>query len=122
MKIINLTKTYKTKSSPPVKAIDGINIELPDSGLIFILGKSGCGKTTLLNVLGGLDKADSGEIIVDGKDVCRATESELRSYRNEYCGFIFQEFNLINELNVSEYITIALDINHEKSDSLEEIR
>ncbi|HPU17471.1 MAG TPA: ATP-binding cassette domain-containing protein, partial [Bacillota bacterium] len=66
LEAINLTKIYKPKKGVPVKALDGINLILPDRGMVFILGKSGSGKSTLLNVLGGLDKYDDGEIIIKG--------------------------------------------------------
>lgn len=62
----NLFKVYKPKKGVPVKAIDGISLKFPEKGMVFLLGKSGSGKSTLLNLLGGLDKYDSGEIIIKG--------------------------------------------------------
>ena len=63
--------------------------------MFFVLGKSGSGKSTLLNVLGGLDKADSGSVVIDGNDILKFGEKELDGSRNGYCGFVFQEFNLL---------------------------
>ena len=73
LEIRNLYKTYKTKGGVITKALDGLNVDFPEKGLVFLLGKSGSGKSTLLNMIGGLDRPDSGEVIVkcetaDGKD------------------------------------------------------
>ncbi|MFR7932581.1 MAG: ATP-binding cassette domain-containing protein [Acutalibacteraceae bacterium] len=77
---------------------------MPDKGMFFVLGKSGSGKSTLLNVLGGLDKADSGSVVIDGNDIHKFGEKELDGYRNGYCGFVFQEFNLLPMLDVGENV------------------
>ena len=66
LEIKNLSKTYKPKKGVPVTALKNINLKLSDTGMIFLLGKSGSGKSTLLNLLGGLDRYDSGEIIING--------------------------------------------------------
>ena len=110
IEIKNLSKTYKSKKSIDTKAINNINFTLGDKGLVFILGKSGSGKSTLLNLLGGLDMPDKGEIIVDGKNICNLSNKELDSYRNSYVGFIFQEFNLLDEFNVYENIDLSLKL------------
>ncbi len=106
----NVVKEYKLKKSAPVTALKGVNLTLQDRGLTFILGKSGCGKTTLLNVLGGLDDFDSGEITLDGKDFRSLGPQELTEYRNRYVGFIFQEYNLIDDFSVGKNIEIALQL------------
>lgn len=69
LSVKELTKSYKTKGGVVTKALDGVSIDFPERGMVFILGKSGSGKSTLLNVTGGLDRPDSGEIIVKGKRV-----------------------------------------------------
>ncbi len=114
MRIKGLTKIYPINKIESVKALDGVSFYLPESGMVFILGKSGSGKSTLLNILGGLDKATSGEIIYKGKDINCYTQSQLNKYRNVECGFIFQEYNVIPELNVFENVAIAAQLQGEK--------
>ena len=110
IKLIDVSKTYKQLSSE-TKALDNINVEFENSGFVFILGPSGSGKTTLLNVIGGLDKIDSGKIIIDDKEINKFKNHELDCYRNENVGFIFQNYNLIDHLNIYENISLPLRIN-----------
>ncbi len=113
MQVTNLVKTYKT-SSGEVRALNGVSFDLPSSGMVFILGKSGCGKSTLLNVLSGLDNFDGGDVVYDGKSIKNFTQSELDGYRNSCCGFVFQEYNLIPELNVKDNVALAIEMQGEK--------
>ncbi|MBE6645455.1 MAG: ATP-binding cassette domain-containing protein [Ruminococcaceae bacterium] len=106
----NLKKIYKTKKGVVVKALDGVSAKLPDTGMVFILGKSGSGKSTLLNVLGGLDSFDSGEIIIKGTSAKDFKQSHYDSYRNTYIGFIFQEYNILEELTVGANIALAIEL------------
>ena len=115
MKINSISKIYKAKNAEPVIALNDVSFELPNKGMVFILGKSGSGKSTLLNVISGLTKVDKGSIEVDNKDITKLSENELCKYRNTLCGFIFQEYNLIPELNVSENIKLALQLQGEKN-------
>ena len=112
----NLHKEYKTKNGPTVKALDGINIKFAETGMVFILGKSGSGKSTLLNVLGGLDKYDEGEVIVKGKSSKDFTQSDFDSYRNTFIGFIFQDYNILEEFTISKNIGLALELQGKKAD------
>ena len=115
MKIRQLSKTYTLKSGI-VKALDGVNIDLPEKGLIIILGKSGSGKSTLLNLLSGLDCADKGSVIeIGGKDIVECSEKERAGYRNSCCGFVFQEYNLIPELKVKENVKLSCELQGEKN-------
>lgn len=115
MEILNLSKSYILKDSPPVQALKNVSFSLADTGMVFFLGKSGSGKSTLLNVLSGLDKADDGSSIeISGKNICRLSINELDSYRNTCCGFVFQEYNLIPELNVEENIALAIQLQGQK--------
>ena len=91
----NLYKEYTTKNGPVVKALDDVSIKFEETGMVFILGKSGSGKSTLLNVLGGLDKYDSGEVIVKGKSSRDFKQADFDSYRNTFIGFIFQDYNIL---------------------------
>ena len=93
MKIQNLKKEYKTAAGNVV-ALNGVSFDLPDKGMVFILGKSGSGKSTLLKLLAGIDTPSNGEIIFNGKKLSKFSPRQLDSYRNVYCGFVFQEYNL----------------------------
>ena len=90
VKVNNLTKVYKSKNKNNCVALNDISFELPDKGLIFVVGKSGSGKSTLLNLLGGLDKETSGDIFVNGNEISKYSENKLYSYRTSMVGFIFQ--------------------------------
>ena len=116
LEIKNLVKVYKTKGGVEVKALDNVSVKFPETGMVFLLGKSGSGKSTLLNVSGGLDKPDSGEIIIKGRNSKDFSGADFDSYRNTYIGFIFQEYNILNEFNISENIELALQLQGKKSD------
>lgn len=116
LEIRNLYKTYKTKGGVITKALDGLNVDFPEKGLVFLLGKSGSGKSTLLNMIGGLDRPDSGEVIVKGRSSKDFTQSDFDSYRNTYIGFIFQEYNILNEFNIEQNIALALQLQGKKND------
>lgn len=116
LEIRNLTKIYKSKGGVIVKALDGVSIKFPSKGLVFLLGKSGSGKSTLLNVTGGLDKPDDGEIIIKGRNSKSFSSSDFDSYRNTFIGFIFQEYNILNEFNVEQNISLALQLQGKKND------
>ena len=105
-----LTKVYKTSRKTSTIAVDHLNLKLPNTGMVFVVGKSGSGKSTLLNMLGTLDNITSGDIIVDGKSLASANDAFLQEYRSSYLGFIFQDFLLLNEFTVRENIELALNI------------
>ena len=110
MKIKNLCKTYATKTREKVHALKNVSFDLPSSGMVVILGKSGCGKSTLLNILGGLDRFDSGDVECFGKSLKSLSRKELDDYRNSCVGFVFQEYNLIPELDVFDNIALPLQL------------
>ena len=114
--IINLKKDYKSTSGVVTNALKNINLKIGNKGLIFIVGKSGSGKSTLLNLLGGLDSVSEGQILIDNKDITKFNEKEYDSYRNTYIGFVFQEFNLLEEYNVRENIELANELQNQKTD------
>jgi len=116
LEIKNLTKVYKTKGGVDVKALNDVSTVFPETGMVFLLGKSGSGKSTLLNVCGGLDSPTSGEIIVKGKSSKNFTQSDFDSYRNTFVGFIFQEYNILNEFTVEENIALALELQGKSKD------
>lgn len=119
----NITKSYKSKKGKDTLALNNISLKLNNKGMVFILGKSGSGKSTLLNILGGLDKYDSGDMLILGKSSKDFTQADFDSYRNTYIGFIFQEFNILEDYNVYENIVLALqlqqkEINNSEIDNL----
>lgn len=109
----NIKKTYVTKKTVSV-ALNGVSLMLPDEGMVFIVGRSGCGKTTLLNIIGGLDKSDSGKMICQGVDTSCFSSTDWDRYRNSYVGFVFQENNLLEEYNVFDNIRLATDLQNIK--------
>lgn len=106
----NLSKVYTPKNGVTVRAIDNITLTFPEKGMVFLLGKSGSGKSTLLNICGGLDSPTSGEIIVKGRSCKNFSQDDFDSYRNTYVGFIFQEYNILNEFTVEDNIALALEL------------
>ena len=116
LEVRDLKKYYKTKGGVEVHALDGVSIQFPETGMVFLLGKSGSGKSTLLNVSGGLDRPDSGEIIVKGKSSKDFSQSDFDSYRNTFVGFVFQEYNILNEFNIETNIALALELQGKKND------
>ncbi len=115
IKLENVTKVYSSKKGEDVKALNNISITFPNRGLYFIIGKSGSGKSTLLNILGTLDIPTSGTITINGQNITSFNERELTSYRSRHIGFIFQEFNLLDDLNVYDNIGLSLDLKKVKS-------
>jgi putative ABC transport system ATP-binding protein len=103
----DLTRTYRTESVETT-ALDNIDLEIADGEFVAIMGPSGCGKSTLLNVMGMLDSPTSGSYIFDGKEVAGLSEANLADTRKRNIGFIFQSFNLVDELTVRENVELAL--------------
>lgn len=108
LKVTHLLKTYQNKDH--VFTLNDICFETADKGLIAIVGKSGSGKSTLLNVIGTLDSYDCGDIIIDGMSLSTLSPLEIDYYRSSYIGFVFQEFNLLDELTVEENILLSRDL------------
>ena len=119
IRFVNVSKEYRSKKGQVTKALNDININLGNKGLIFIIGKSGSGKSTLLNILGGLDSKTSGHIYIDNKDIDSFKEKDYDSYRNTYIGFIFQDFNLLEEYNVFDNVMLSAKLLRKKVDKEE---
>jgi putative ABC transport system ATP-binding protein len=102
-----LTRVYRTETVETT-ALDGVNIEIADGEFVAIMGPSGCGKSTLLNVVGMLDSPTSGSYVFNGEEVAGLPEGKLAEVRKRNIGFIFQSFNLVDELSVRENIELAL--------------
>ena len=117
---IDICKTYRPRGGVPVEALRGVTLRFGERGMVFILGKSGSGKSTLLHILGGLDDADAGYLEIDGKTTQAFSRKDFDDYRNEYVGFVFQEYNLLPTFTVRENLSIALELQG-KSASEEQI-
>lgn len=116
IKLVNVGKKYISKTSETV-ALKNISLELNDIGFVSIVGKSGSGKSTLLNVIGGLDTFTDGDILVNGKSLTNICNHDLDIYRNNEVGFIFQEYNVIDNLTVNENILLATDLQNREIDN-----
>ena len=109
LEIKNIIKDYKTDSET-VHALRGVSIAFRDSELVAILGHSGCGKTTLLNIIGGLDRYTSGDLIINGRSTTEYKDRDWDTYRNHSIGFIFQSYNLIPHQSVLSNVELALTL------------
>ena len=107
LRLENIGKTYRT-TEVETRALDGVSLQVSDGEFVAIMGPSGCGKSTLLNVLGLLDSPDSGSYWFFGEDIARYAEQKLTALRRTGVGFIFQSFNLIDDLNVAENVEVSL--------------
>ncbi len=112
----NIVKHYTSRKGVVTKALNDLSVSFPSKGLVFILGKSGSGKSTLMNILGGLDVADSGEFIIEGKNIEGLSQVELDHYRNSHVGFVFQDFNIIETFSIYQNISLALQLQGQKAD------
>uniref|UniRef100_UPI003FEE444D ABC transporter ATP-binding protein n=1 Tax=Candidatus Fimivicinus sp. TaxID=3056640 RepID=UPI003FEE444D len=112
MKIVsaaNLKKYYGTEPNL-IKALDGVSLEIEKGEFAAIVGSSGSGKTTLLNMLGALDRPDSGTVTIDGSELTAMSEEERTVFRRRKIGFVFQNYNLVPILSVYENIVLPLEL------------
>jgi len=109
LKLSNIKKDYYVGDSI-VHALKGVNIDFRENEFVAILGHSGCGKTTLLNIIGGLDQYSSGDLIINGKSTKNFSDGDWDSYRNHSIGFVFQSYNLIPHQNVLSNVELALTL------------
>ena len=105
----NVCKEYKM-GEITIKALNNTNFKIEKGELVVIVGPSGAGKTTALNILGGMDSVTSGDVIVDGKNVAKLKNRELIKYRREDIGFVFQFYNLVQNLTAKENVELATEI------------
>ena len=116
--IRNISRGYGQGESA-VKALDDVSLDISKGEVCVVLGPSGSGKSTLLNMIGGLDRVDSGSITVDGLEITSLNKKQLTDYRREKLGMVFQAYNLIPELNVIENVRVVKDIAKEPLDETE---
>ncbi len=109
LQISNLSKKYSTLDGEVI-ALDSVSLKINNGEFVAIVGKSGSGKTTLLNMLGGLDNPDSGSILLDGTDIVKLSDKQTAILRRQKIGVIYQFYNLIPELNISENITLPTEL------------
>ena len=110
LNLVNIKKDYALKDQEPVHALKGISLQFRHSEFVAILGHSGCGKTTLLNITGGLDHYDDGDLIIKGKSTKDFKDGDWDTYRNHSIGFVFQTYNLIPHQNILSNVELALTI------------
>ena len=108
-------KVYSTASGD-VPALNGITCDFEEGKFYAIIGRSGSGNSTLLHILGGLDRPTSGEVLVDGKDICAMNDEQMAIFRRRHMGFVFQQFNLLEEYNVRNNILMPLKLDGRKAD------
>ena len=116
-----LSKTYQM-GEVTIKAIENVSFSIDEGELVVILGPSGAGKTTVLNILGGMDTPTSGSVIVDGKDIAKFNRKALTDYRRYDIGFVFQFYNLVGNLTALENVSLASQICKHPKDSLETLK
>lgn len=109
LSLIDVTKIYRSRRYS-VAALGGVSLDFPDKGMVFVLGRSGSGKTTLLNIIGGLDAPTTGELIVNGRSSLTFGAADFDGYRSACVGFVFQDYNLIEDYTAGENIAIALEL------------
>ena len=105
----NIKKSYTTGEFKQI-ALNGVNLNFRESEFVAILGPSGSGKTTCLNIIGGLDKYESGDLIINGKSTKEFKDSDWDAYRNNSIGFIFQSYNLINHLSILDNVEMGMTL------------
>ena len=110
-------KKYYQMGDTTVKALDGIDFCVKDQEFIAIIGKSGSGKSTLLHMLGGLDTPTEGEVLIEGKSILKLKKEQLAIFRRRKIGFIFQNYNLVPDLNVYENVILPVELDGRKVDT-----
>ena len=115
VEIKDLVKYYGTGENQ-VRAVDHTNISIRGGRFTAIVGRSGSGKSTLLHLIGGLDRPDSGQVVIDGEDIYTLKDEKLAVFRRRKIGFVFQDFNLIQSLNVWENIVLPVGLDNRKVD------
>lgn len=121
VRLNQVSKIYGTKEVRIV-AVDEISFEISKGEFVVIVGPSGAGKTTVLNILGGMDQATSGEVLVDGKDIGKFSNRQLTGYRREDIGFVFQFYNLVPNLTALENVELAMQICKNPMDAKEVLK
>ncbi|MBR5341726.1 MAG: ABC transporter ATP-binding protein [Erysipelotrichaceae bacterium] len=117
----NVSKIYQM-GEVEIKALDEMSFNIEKGEFVVILGASGAGKTTILNILGGMDNASKGDVIIDGKNIAKFNDKQLCEYRRNDIGFVFQFYNLVQNLTAKENVELALQICKDPLDPIETLR
>ena len=115
LKLQQIVKDYQAGDTT-VHALRGVSLQFRESEFVAILGHSGCGKTTLLNIIGGLDQYTSGDLIINGKSTKDFSDADWDNYRNHSIGFVFQSYNLVPVLNARENIVLPIQLDGRQVD------
>ncbi|MDM8213226.1 ABC transporter ATP-binding protein [Enterococcus hirae] len=121
IEMIDSYKRYKTGDTV-INANDGITFEIGKGELVIILGASGAGKSTVLNILGGMDTNDEGQVVIDGRDIANYNAKQLTQYRRTDIGFVFQFYNLVSNLTAKENVELASEIVEQAMDAAEVLK
>ena len=119
IKTENLTKVYNEGKGNEVRALNGVSLAVEKGEFTAIVGPSGSGKSTMLNIIGGLDKPNSGEVLVDKTDIIGMKENELINFRLQNIGFVFQAYNLIPVLNAKENVGFIMLLQHKSKEEID---
>lgn len=120
LEVKNLKKVYTTRfGTAKVQALDDVNFSVEKGEYVAIMGESGSGKTTLLNILASLDKATSGQVFLQGRNLTGIRQKELCAFRREHLGFVFQDFNLLDTLSLKDNIFLPLVLSGENYAEME---
>lgn len=119
VQVDNVTKVYGKRSEKKYEALKGITFDVKQGEFVGIMGASGSGKTTLLNILSTLDKPTSGKVLINGRDITDLNKNQMADFRGQEIGFIFQDFNLLDNLTNRENIALPLSLQNVKSKEIE---
>lgn len=119
MTVNNVTKTYGKKGEKQFQALKGVSLSVAKGEFVAIMGTSGSGKTTLLNIMSTLDKPTSGEVTINGKNIAKLKKNQMADFRAKEIGFIFQDFNLLDNLTARENIALPLSLQGGKSSEID---
>ena len=120
LEVNNLKKIYTTRfGGNQVQALSNLNFSVEEGEYVAIMGESGSGKTTLLNILAALDKPTSGEVLLNGKNIVTIREKEISAFRRDNLGFVFQDFNLLDNFSLKDNILLPLVLKSVKPEAME---
>ncbi len=121
IKVASITKEYQV-GDLKIRAVDGISFEITQGEFVVIVGPSGAGKTTVMNILGGMDLPTGGQVVVGGHDITQYSDKQMTQYRRDSVGFVFQSYNLISNLTALENVELASQIKNNAKDPLEVLK
>lgn len=121
VRLKNVSKIYRM-GEVEIRAVDNIEFEIDKGEFVVVVGPSGAGKTTVLNILGGMDTVTSGDVLVDGENIAKYSQRKLTGYRRDEIGFVFQFYNLVPNLTAKENVELALQICREPLDAVQVLK